>query len=433
MAWAPGLGGAVAEAGAPALGRAPAAGHLAVALDDVVAYLEGVVPSSRFTLPATFPSIREKLMGLTEWFQRLVQKDAQHYVYERIPATTQRQDDPVPAVPLEAENHYVRFWLAEMFLKDDRRLFREYVPVVHSTVRLTFGGKPAQELPYIAGPQNIGLGSTLGRGVQLNHALTNLVPFKGGSVSLSMALVAYKSRDFFQGFTSILHDVSGLLNVGQLSATLKIVDSAVDGIQALLGAGEKDVHLVYHEGFGGTAATGGAPLTSGYTAIVRSDARAFPKEQLCIKDSQLCLGRDLESARPLEGYDYMLIRTEAATARDDFLAFDEFAKLLSDAIREGFQDRERGDAVIRTAQIVAWASPDLTWTDKLRVATALKSQYERALGGRVDEEDRPEKERLLLLNHAALEVPAEAAFSAVRSRMKGLSVPLDTFLGAVQQ
>src|SRR5690554_4208579 len=127
----------------------------------------------------------EVVMGLSDWFQRLVQKDAQHYVYERIPATPERQDNPEPSVTLEAESHYVRIWLAEMFLNDDRRLFREYVPVVHSTVRLSFGGKPSQELPYIAGPQNIGLGTTLGRGVQLNHPLTNLVPFKGGSLAVS--------------------------------------------------------------------------------------------------------------------------------------------------------------------------------------------------------------------------------------------------------
>lgn len=39
-------------------------------------------------------------------------------------------------VEVSAEAHYFRVWLAEMFLCDDHRLFRGFVPVVHSVVRL---------------------------------------------------------------------------------------------------------------------------------------------------------------------------------------------------------------------------------------------------------------------------------------------------------
>jgi hypothetical protein len=312
-------------------------------------------------------------MSVSDWFERLFRKEAVHFVYAPIPAS--RQDNPVPEVQVQAEKHYFRFWLSEMFLNDDRRLFREYVPVVHSTVRLQFGQKAAQELPYVAGPQDVGLGSTLGKGVQLDHALTNLLPFRGGMVALAAALVAYKQKDFFQGFMEVLHDVSGLLNVGQLSATLKVVDGAVDGIQSLLGAGEKDVHLLYYKGFGGENAAGGAPLQSGYTAVFRADARKFDPTQLWVKNRQLHYGPSMASAQPLVGYDYMLIRIEAAIARDDFLSFEQFGKLLKDAIREGLSDRAKGDAIIQTALVTAYDSPDLTNADRLRVAKALKQEY----------------------------------------------------------
>lgn len=317
-------------------------------------------------------------MSLLDFFNGLWRKEAHHLVFAWIPED--RQSPAVPSVAAEAERHYVRIWLAETFLCDDRKLFRQYVPVVHSVVRLQFAGKPAQELPYVAGPQNLGLGTTLGKGVQLNHYLTNLLPFKGGTLSLAAGLFAYKSKDFFEGFSSVLHDVTGLLNQGQLSAALKVVDGAVGGIQNLLGAGDKDIHLLLFHGFGGETDTGGASLRSGYMAVIDAPAGKFDQRKLCVRDSRLCFGDSVASAPPLDGHDYMLLRIEIRSSRDDFLTFEVFTNLLNDAIREGVKDRSAGDAIIKTATIAAWSSPDLTVVDRLRVARALRDYYEQALG-----------------------------------------------------
>ncbi len=317
-------------------------------------------------------------MGLLDDFGSLWRSEARHLVFTWIPE--ERQSPSALSIAAEAEKHYVRVWLAEMFLRDDRRLFRQFVPVVHSVVRLQFGGKPAQELPYVAGPQDLGLGTTLGKGVQLNHYLTNLLPFKGGTLSLAAGLFSYKSKDFFQAFSSVLHDVTGLLNQGQLSAALKVVDGAVDGIQNLLGAADKEVHLLLFQGFGGETGSGGTSLRSGYMAVVNAEAGTLDPTKLCVRDSRLCYGASVSAAPPLDGYDYMLLRIEVRPSRDDFLTFEVFTNLLNDAIREGVKDRSAGDAIIKTATIAAWSSPDLTVVDRLRVARALKDYYEQALG-----------------------------------------------------
>jgi hypothetical protein len=369
-------------------------------------------------------------VSISDWLQRLWKKEAQHYVYASIPP--QRQDSPLQEVTLQAEQHYLRLWLSESFLADDRRLFREYVPVVHSAVRLQFASNPAQELPYIAGPQNVGLGTTLGKGVQLNHPLTNLLPFKGGTVSLSTALLAYKQKDFFQGFVEVLHDVSGLLNVGQLSSTLKIVEGAVDGIQNLLGAGDKDVHLIYFQSFGGATSTGGVSLKSGYTAVIRAAANRFNKNKLFVKDSQLHYGNDLASSRPLEGYDYMLLRTEASQTRDDFLGFEDFAKLLTQAIQEGTKDRAAGDQIIQAAQIAVWSAPDFTNTDRVRVAKALKQEYVTAIGGGTEEARRGLTERMEIFSARVVEIAPEDAQKAAASLVQNGELSLSRFLDEVR-
>jgi hypothetical protein len=326
-------------------------------------------------------------MSFFDQIADLFTSEARHLVLQVIPK--ERQEPAVDSTVIQAEKHYVRVWLADMFLKDDRRLFRGFVPVVHSVVRLQFGSKAALELPYVAGPQDIGMGTTLGEGIQVNHALTNLLPFRGGKVSISAGLFAYKAKDFFEGFSKVLHDVTGMLNVGQLSAALKVVDSAVAGVQNLFGAGEKDVHLLYSETFAGATGAGGATLRSGYVAVVKADAQSFDKAKLYVKQSQLCFGKSLAEARPLEGYDYMLLRIEASTERDDFLTFETFAELLKKAIEEGVRDRAAGDAVIKTALLAAWSSPDLTIADRRRVVVALDHIYREALAPIPDVQARP--------------------------------------------
>lgn len=349
-------------------------------------------------------------MSVIDWFKGQIHTYATHLVYAEIPLD--HQSPAVQDVTLVAERHYFRIWLAEMFLKDDTKLFREFVPVVHSAVRLQFAQAAAQELPYVAGPQSVGLGTTLGRGVQLNHALTNLLPYRGGTVAISAALVAYKQKDFLRGFVDALQGVSGLLNVGQLSAVLKVADGVIGGIQDLLGAGDKSVHLMYFQAFGGATAGGGSSLRSGYTAIINADAAKFPKDKLYVKNSQLCLGDSLAAAQPLQGYDYMLLRTEAATDRDDFLSFDAFAQLLNDAVREGAKDRAAGDAIIQAATFTAWSSPDLTVTDRIRIAKALKQQYEAILGAG---EAEPPAKAAASLSEAAAAVSVDEVESLAES------------------
>jgi len=317
-------------------------------------------------------------MSLGDFFRDLLGHEANHLVLARIPSA--RQDKPINEIDIVAEKHYIRVWLAEMFLRNDRRLFREFTPVVHSTVRLKFADKPAQELPYVAGPQDLKLDAdSLDHGVQTNHALTNLLPFRGGTVSIAAGLFAYKTKDLLANLSQVLHKITELLNVGQLSTALNVVDSAVGGIQSLVGSKDKEVRLLYYEGFGGETVEGGATLRSGHIAIINADAATFAQDKLFVKNSGLCFGNSLATALPLTGADYMLLRIEASDTRDDFLGFESFSSALDNAIKEGARDRASGDAIIQAAIVNAWSSPDLTFTDCVRIGKAMKDLYKQAM------------------------------------------------------
>ncbi len=312
-------------------------------------------------------------MSLIDWFTNLFVKESRHYVFTPVTSDVEK-------IVFQEGQHYFRLRLAEMFLKDDRKLFRSYVPVVSSVVSLQFGSNAAQQLPSVAGPLALNLNeSSLGHGVELNYSLTNLVPYRGGNVSISAALLAYVNKDYFQSFLSLANSISGLLTIGQLSTTLKVVDSAVSALQDLLDGGDKDIRLVYHNEYAGTDSLGGVSLASGYFAVINADACKFNPEKLFVKNSQLYFGDDLQSAKPLTGYDYMLFSVEAALYRDDFRYFAEYNSLLYTAIEKGMTNKSEGDAVIRAGMLAVFKSDDLTYVDKTRVAAALKAEYEERL------------------------------------------------------
>ncbi|QDR83428.1 hypothetical protein [Sporomusa termitida] len=312
-------------------------------------------------------------MGLIDWFANLFVKESKHYVYAPVTSDVEK-------IEFKEGQHYFRLRLAEMFLKNDRKLFRKYVPVVSSVVSVQFGANAAQELPSVAGPLALNLNeSSLGKGVQLNYSLTNLVPYRGGNVSISAALLAYVNKDYFPSFLTLANSISSLLTIGQLSATLKVVDSAVSALSELLAGGDKDIHLVYHNEHAGTDNLGGSSLHNGYFAVIGADGGKFDMNKLIVKNSQLYFGDDLQAAKPLTGYDYMLFSVEAALYRDDFRYFAEYNSLLYAALEKGMTNRGEGDAVIRAGMLAIFKSDDLTYVDKTRVAAALKAEYEERL------------------------------------------------------
>jgi len=301
---------------------------------------------------------------------------SKHCVYLKIPNTQIDEKPPLVQTNIVAGEYYFRIWLAEMFLKDDRKLFKTFVPVVHSVVKFQFGEKGVQELPYIAGPVNLNLSSSLGKGVSINHALTNLLPFHGGSISIAAGLVAYQNKNYAEQLITTLNGICGLLNVGQLSSILKVVDVAVNGIQTMVSGGEKEIHLIYNETFAGTTAGGGNQLSNGYIAIIDAPAESFDQSKLFVKDSHLCFGDDVASAKPLVGYDYILLRIELTQNRDDLQSFEEFTKLLYEAVKKGIENKpEEAQAILNTLRLSIIESEDLIAYDKIIAYQAFLSTY----------------------------------------------------------
>jgi hypothetical protein len=208
--------------------------------------------------------------------------------------------------------------------------------------------------------------------------MTSLMPFNGGVVEVTAALLAMQGQDFVKRFIKVMGDFAGLVAVPQLSAALAVAAPVASGIQELLGASNGEMHLALHQTY--THKGGGAnELRPAYfLAVLATEAQVDPKT-LWVAGDRLRQGRTMEESKPFGGYNYMLFRVQKETVRDDWEGLTSIIEPFNtaiDALREG--EQQRADSYYRTAIAAAISSLDLTQADRRRVAQVLKQRFDDA-------------------------------------------------------
>lgn len=314
-------------------------------------------------------------MGLLNWLKGRVDRDARHLVYAPIPAA-RALAAPDPDLPIRPREDYVRLWLTEMFLKKDRAWFSEWHPAVHALTRFQYGDGEV-ELPYIAGPLKLPdmAEANVGRVLHLNHALTPLVPFNGGSLEVAAGLLAMKGRNDIAVLIGALGRFADLLQVPQLSTALDVAAPLASAVEDLLGATDGALHLGLHQTFVADGGGGANGLRAGYVAVVLADEGTLDPSELWVAEDRLRRGPSAAQSRPLDGFTYMLFRIERREERSSWSGLAAIDKPFREAA-EAFQagDPALGRTRMKQAIFAAAGSPDLTWPDRRRVATRLQEE-----------------------------------------------------------
>ncbi|AUX48204.1 uncharacterized protein SOCE26_097350 [Sorangium cellulosum] len=296
-------------------------------------------------------------------------KDRQHFVYVRIdPARiVGRTVDPAPA---RAGVHYFRLWLADLHLSKEIAWMKELIPAVHSVVRLDFGGRSGLEIPCIADASTLKAEVGATNIISRNRLLTPTLPFQGGTLAIQAGLLSLPGKNYLGGFLKTLSSLSTLLAVPQISSVLALAAPLGEGIQELLsGDAGGRLHLGVLESYAAS------DLRSTYIAAIRATAGQIRPDSLWVVDDQLHTGSGKDRA-PLTGFDYMLLRLELFTERDDWDQLESIAEpyaAMLDALAEG--DKGRAESSLRQAIVAALKAPELSQADRRRVAEALKKRY----------------------------------------------------------
>lgn len=294
--------------------------------------------------------------------------DSDTKVLARVDLPAAQVDRTADYLPLAARKHYVRVWLAQMFLRKQVSWGQTLFPAVHSMAKFTFGSDSVA-VPGVADSSKIGLADD-GKGdlVASNFLLTPLIPFAGGVVELSAGLAALKGANNLQGFTKVLGDFSSLLVVPQLSAALKVAEPLAAGMQALFaGSGS---HLGFHDAYE-------AGRSGGYIAVIRAEEAQIDRKRLWVVADRLREGRDAASSVPFDRFDHMLLRLQVIAERDDWESLDFIAGPMAKAADSlGAGRAEEAATFYRAALLAVHSARELTEADRTRAKLKLRDDFE---------------------------------------------------------
>lgn len=293
---------------------------------------------------------------------------ADHYMRVAIPAD-HVWPAPQNTAPLEPEASYFRLWLSEMFLNKKVDWGAQKFPAVHTDVTLTFGNQTEVTFSRVAQPPK----DQIGKGVYLNYLLCELMPYRGGVVTVDAALLALTGADYLSTAIGVLQQFSGLVTA-PLGEALSIAGKLTIGTRELLAATRGNIHLGWHDTFVSSGGDGGLEMKPGYYAVILGTKNKLAPTCLYVKDGCLYKGSDLQSAEPLMGFDYMLFRIEGRTERDDWRLrpVDEPLKRAKSALAQANQ--EEFSTYRKVAMVAALESPDYSEIDRRRVIATIKQE-----------------------------------------------------------
>ncbi len=322
-------------------------------------------------------------MPLLETLARMISNDSTNFVQFGIPAE-RVLNVQYDSSPVHAGGGYFRVWAVEMKASDNHPL-ANYYPVLHSVVRFDYAGKTI-ELTRVNGldslKSSVGSGIEMSKVVALNFALTELVPFNGGNVEISAGLLAMKEKDKVAAAIKLAGDFSSLLAVPQLSTVLAIAQPLARNIENIVGLGETQFRLGYHNTFTSANSGGSNDLTPQYIAIIAAQQNDnIPRDgagHWVVNDHLVYIdpatggsGPSAEIAR-----DYMLLRLEVRRTRgEEWAALTNINAPFIEALRVAADDQTKASAKLKTAIMAVLESPDIAENDREAIALLMRTKY----------------------------------------------------------
>lgn len=309
-------------------------------------------------------------MSLRGFLESLVKRAAEPRARVQVPPGNDLTGEAAGVRPV-AEEHYLRLWISELYLENDRRWFTTRFPLAYSMVALKYGDQKS-EIANVSGRNRFDITQAdLGRSVLRNYPLTPLLPFRGGTVELDCGLVSMQADNVLKSFAGVVSDLASKLNVAQVSSVVSIADSIATGVQELLGAGNAQTVLYVHEGYAADQ------LASGHLLLSARKQEQLRPGELWMTTDGLRQGADRNSLRPLEPQDYMVIRVQVVAERDDWRELRAIKEPFDEALNARLVgEAEKAGLLIRQAIGAALRSSDLTKLDKTRVAKGMKTEFD---------------------------------------------------------
>ncbi len=275
------------------------------------------------------------------------------------------------SVALVPDEHYFRVFLAQMHLADASTFLSQWLPGAHVGVTYTRQGAAAVEYSKVLRPDP----ERMAAGARLNFPVTDLVPYRGGVVEIDAALFGLQTGSRLDLVVDVLQAVSGL-PLPAVGPALDIAGQVTKAAKSLVQGGDGVVHLNVHQSYvSATGSNDGNVLRPLYVAGMLAGSAAIPPASLRVVNDRLHVVDADGRPQPLVDRDFLLLKIEGRSDRDDFW-LPELDLLLSrsiTALRHG--DTPRAEAYRQDAVAAVFDSPALTWVDRERVIAAVRTRF----------------------------------------------------------
>lgn len=343
-------------------------------------------------------------MGLFDWLGSKIDGHATPRAKVEIPDARNLTGHDIGLKAI-AEQHYVRLWISDLFLKNDNKWFSSRFPLVYSLIGLDYGGQRT-ELANISGKNRFAIQQAdLGRSILQGYPLTPLLPFHGGTIEMDCGLVSMQADNVLQDFAGVVSDIAAKVNVPQVSQVVGIAGSIASGVQSLLGAGNAQTMLYVHQTFQADT------LNSGYIFLSDRKQEDIDPSTIWMTTDGVRQGSARTALCPLDPQNYLVLRIEVTQERDDWRSLPAIAEPLEAAIDAKFSgDDAKARLLLGQAKLAAFKSKDLTRLDTTRVIKGIDAEFGAPLaaGGGTP----PKMDAATLLARAAQRTPIEAALAA---------------------
>jgi len=354
-------------------------------------------------------------MALLETLANMINKDSSHFVQFGIPAE-RVQNVQYDATPVSGGSGYFRIWAVEMKVSEGGPLANFY-PVLHSVVRFDYAGSPV-ELTRVTSldalKSSVGSSIEVSKVIALNFPLTELVPFSGGNVEITAGLLAMKERDKVQAAIKMATDISALLAVPQLSTVLSLAQPLAKNIESIVGLGDSQFRLGFHNTFTGAGGGGSNDLKSQYIAVIAAQEKDNVSRDgaghWVINDHLVYI--DPNKGQGEVPRDYMLLRVEVRRSRgDEWNKLPSLNTPFAEALKTVLTDKITSKAQLKAAILAVLQSPDVAENDREPIALQLREKYNRryellAVEAPPSEEEEAELNKLQTLGGALEDLPA---------------------------
>jgi hypothetical protein len=282
------------------------------------------------------------------------------------------EDGRHPVRTFERDRAYFQLRLSEMFLRNGRELWREFMPMTVFITEFIFDGKQ-QTVPFVVNNDILNSIQKYVEGNSIEYRNTKVagpIPYCGGDISLFTGLYRTKINDLSVGFFSFIGGLVQAFDASGLTRYLDVARPLGAGLTSLLGM--KDVEFCL-----GTRdeLSEQKTFSEGYWVYVNAAEKSIAQDRLWVKGDQLFVG-ERNSVKRFDQSDYCLVQLEYLEERGDYTTL-AFHRSWVQA-KELIWNNEPEKAKVKFAQLAQElaVSPDLTRRHRFALMQVYKANFE---------------------------------------------------------